>query len=56
MITLDDNAGTTSTINNEGTITGSGYVIESTSDILDIAVRPIGGGIGLVSGGDTIAR
>jgi hypothetical protein len=33
---FDDKSGTTSTINNEGIITGSGFVISSQTDILDI--------------------
>ncbi len=37
LLFFDDKAGTTSTIDNHGTITGSGYVIQSGSDILDIS-------------------
>jgi serralysin len=37
LLYFGDDVGTTSTIDNEGVITGSGYVIQSDSDILDIA-------------------
>jgi hypothetical protein len=37
VLNFNDGAGTTSTINNEATITGAGYVIQSASDILDIS-------------------
>jgi len=37
LIYFDDAAGTASTIDNEGTITGAGYVIQSISDSLDIS-------------------
>jgi len=37
VLYFDDNSGTTSTIDNTGAISGSGYVIQSISDILDIA-------------------
>jgi hypothetical protein len=37
LIYFYDDTGTTSTIDNEGTITGAGYVIQSVSDNLDIS-------------------
>jgi hypothetical protein len=37
LIYFDDAAGVASTIDNEGTITGAGYVIQSISDSLDIS-------------------
>ena len=37
VLYFDDNAGTTSVIDNQGTITGAGYVIQSASDLLDIS-------------------
>jgi hypothetical protein len=37
VLYFDDGAGTVSTIDNEATITGAGYVIQSASDLLDIA-------------------
>jgi trimeric autotransporter adhesin len=36
LLHFDDDAGTTSTIDNEGAIAGSGFVIQSESDLLDI--------------------
>jgi fibronectin-binding autotransporter adhesin len=36
LLYFDDNSGTTSTIDNEGTITGEGFVIRSASDVLGI--------------------
>jgi hypothetical protein len=36
VLYFDDGAGTVSTINNQGAITGAGYVIQSASDTLDI--------------------
>lgn len=37
LIWFDDAVGVTSTIDNQGTVTGAGYVIQSLSDILDIS-------------------
>src|ERR1700722_4577013 len=37
LLYFHDNTGTASTIDNKGTITGQGYVIQSASDLLDIA-------------------
>jgi hypothetical protein len=37
VLSFDDSAGSTSTIDNEGAITGQGYVIQSRSDIMDIS-------------------
>jgi hypothetical protein len=37
LLYFDDNSRTTSTIDNTGSISGSGYVIQSVSDILDIS-------------------
>lgn len=36
LLRFNDNAGTTSTIDNQGTIAGAGFVIQSDSDLLDI--------------------
>ena len=37
VLFFDDSAGTTSIIDNQGAITGAGFVIQSFSDILDIS-------------------
>jgi hypothetical protein len=52
VLFFDDTAGTTSTIDNQGAITGAGYVIQSLSDILDIFNSgTIHGGLFLSDGG-----
>jgi hypothetical protein len=52
VLFFDDSAGTTSIIDNQGAITGAGYVIQPFSDILDISNSgTIHGGLFLSDGG-----
>ena len=52
VLFFDDTAGTTSTIDNQGAITGANFVIQSLSDILDISNSgTIHGGLFLSDGG-----
>ena len=52
VLFFDDSAGAISTIDNQGAITGAGYVIQSLSDILDISNSgTIHGGLVLSDGG-----
>jgi hypothetical protein len=50
VLYFDDNSGKTSTIDNTGTISGLGYVIQSISDILDISNS------GMIHGGLDLAH
>jgi Hint domain len=57
VLFFHDNAGTTSTIDNTGTISGLGYVIQSVSDALDISnAGTIDGGIYLAGSDNSLTN